>query len=116
MSSSAFDTALSKASADRERGNAYYREGHVEQAAAMYADGIATLRQAAPSVSGTPVAIRVAFTPLLLNRAQCLLKLGRESEAAADCEEALAFDPANLKALFRAATASEVRLHAEHTC
>ena len=82
----------------RERGNAAFQAGDFESALAAYSEGIDN--------SGGP---SIAEVPLLLNRAQCCLKLGRSAEAEADCSAVLLREGGNVKALYRRALAHEAQ-------
>ena len=76
----------------KEEGNALYRAGDVERAAAAYASGLEADGEG-------------CLRPTLLaNRAQARLQEGRVADALADCTAALALDADNVKFLLRRAT------------
>jgi tetratricopeptide (TPR) repeat protein len=90
-------------------GNSLFKQGRYEEADSSYAGGISALEESEGEgeggEGGSAEAEATLRAKLLLNRAQCRLLLRDYEGAAADCARVLSRDPANIKALFRRATA-----------
>jgi tetratricopeptide (TPR) repeat protein len=89
VASSAAQTPASKAAALKDQGNKLFQAKYFDDAISCYTQSIAT----------HPTAVAYA------NRAMAYLKLGKYSEAEADCTAALQLDPTYAKAWHRRATA-----------
>ncbi|KAL1527926.1 hypothetical protein AB1Y20_009299 [Prymnesium parvum] len=92
------EQAALKAEDLKVRGTADFKEGAWRAAACKYACGVDYARKAGRGA-------KELLVPLLLNGAQCHLKLGEAAVAAKLCSEALEREPENVKALYRRAVA-----------
>ena len=102
--------SIAEAASARQRGNELFRAGLFEEAASAYGDAVNVAAPADKSLASISKDERAEAISAILNRAQCWLKLKRHNDAAKDCTRVLEGEPANEKALFRRATAYEVRL------
>jgi len=88
----------------RQEGNDCFKSGDFAQALEFYSSSIEQLQF---TFGSTDIQQRKKSTHIvcLLNRAACYNKLGRFELTLSDCAEVLSYEAANLKALFRRATA-----------
>ncbi|KAK9836289.1 hypothetical protein WJX81_002323 [Elliptochloris bilobata] len=101
------DFRLAAAEAIRAKGNALFKVGEHQAALQRYNKAMHWLDPDSFEAGGPPPSageiqrLGLAFISPLLNRAACLLRLGRAEKSAQDCSRVLERVPAHAKALFR---------------
>eukprot|EP00927_Polykrikos_kofoidii_P054445 TRINITY_DN48858_c0_g1_i1.p1 TRINITY_DN48858_c0_g1~~TRINITY_DN48858_c0_g1_i1.p1 ORF type:complete len:292 (-),score=47.92 TRINITY_DN48858_c0_g1_i1:21-896(-) len=96
------DSDLAAAMTRRETGNALYKEQQFFEAAALYREALIHVRRGESASGSSSEQWQTTGTAVRLNLACCLAKLGTEfEEAVLVCDEVLASEPNNAKALFR---------------
>ncbi len=88
----------------KEQGNEAYKVSKIEEAVEFYTKALA--------LTDVPAGDRAT---ILCNRAQCFLKLNKNTEAVEDCTASLTHAPDNVKALFRRLAGQRARC-AKRSC
>lgn len=108
--SDAVQQAVGAAAAARQRGNELFKAGRHEEAVVAYTDAhTAATSEGSRSLASLSKDERSEAITAIVNRALCWLKLSKYEECVKDCTSVLNVEPGNEKALFRRATAHEVR-------
>jgi len=85
----------------KDEGNALFVAQKYEEAYTKYNEALDWFQYLFPSEEADKNLIAQCKLPILLNQAACQLKLTNFRSARICCEQALDFDPKNVKALFR---------------
>ncbi|CEG36154.1 tetratricopeptide repeat-containing protein [Plasmopara halstedii] len=92
---------------NKDEGNELFRDGNFKHAAARYVKALTHASKFFDLSEGDKEEVNAIKLSLFLNLAQCYLKLESYSKAVANCNEALALESKNVKALYRRAMAYE---------
>lgn len=92
---------------NKEEGNELFRDGNHKHAAARYVKALTHASKFYDLSEADKEEVNAIKLSLYLNIAQCYLKMENYSKTVANCNEALALEPKNVKALYRRAVAYE---------
>ncbi|CAH0522746.1 unnamed protein product [Peronospora belbahrii] len=92
---------------NKEEGNELFRDGNHKHAAARYVKALTHASKFFDLSDSDKTEVDAIKLSLYLNLAQCYLKMENYTKAVANCNEALALDAKNVKALYRRAVAYE---------
>ncbi|RLN72219.1 hypothetical protein BBJ28_00000537 [Nothophytophthora sp. Chile5] len=92
---------------NKEEGNELFRDGNFKHAAARYVKALSHSAKFFDLSEADQTEVDALKLSLYLNLAQCYLKMENWSKTVANCQDALALDPKNVKALYRRAVAYE---------